>query len=548
MSGRAEPRRDTRWWGWGDPSVETAIDCRVRDLLESRGIPTSEPTSLPNLEAVSIPDPVELPAAILDAAGPDALFTDHESLVRHANGHSLADLLARRSGSLDWTPDAVVVPRDPAHVEAILEAAGECGVAVIPFGGGTSVTGGLTYQADRPAVSLDTVALDSVEIDPDSLTAWLGAGLRGPDVERVLNEQGFTLGHFPQSWEYATVGGFAATRSAGQASNGHGRFDEMVLRVRLVTPSGTLETPGVRHSSEGPSLLEAALGSEGVFGVITAVEVRIAPISSSSFEAWILPDFETGVELTRELAQTGMLPALLRLSDRTETSLNLAMSVPEGVAGRLFEGYLRLRGRAQGALMLIGFEGDSEQVRTRRGNATRVLARRGGISLGSGPGKSWSRNRFHGPYLREGLLDLGLVVETFETAASWSEYMEAHRRIRAATATAMEDQGMKGEVLCHLSHAYSDAASLYFTVVASAGPDGPLESWQAVKRSALDEIAALGLPISHHHGVGRDHIEGFEARAGEKGVEAVLGLKRALDPMGVMNPGCLLRDSGHRTP
>ena len=532
-----------RWWGWGDPSVGTGIDDRVRRLLEARGIPISEPVDLPDLEGVVIPEPSQMPASVLDAAGPDALFTDHESRVRHANGHSLADLLARRSGTLEWAPDAVVVPRDEAHVEAVVVEAGKSGVAVVPFGGGTSVTGGLSPERGRPAISLDTVALDSVEIDPGSHTAWLGAGLRGPEVERILNGQGFTLGHFPQSWEYATVGGFAATRSAGQASNGHGRFDEMVLRLRIVTPSGTVETPKVRHASEGPSLLEAALGSEGVLGVITAVEVRIVPLVASSFEAWILPDFESGVELTRGLAQAGALPAMLRLSDENETSLNIAMSGPGGLVGRLFSGYLKLRGRARGSLVLLGLEGDREEVRAGRGKVARALGRHGGVRLGSGPGESWSRNRFHGPYLREGLLDVGLVVETFETAAPWSEYMEAHRRIGEATAAAMESQGMKGEVLCHLSHAYPDAASLYYTVVASPGPEGPLASWQTVKLSALAEIAALGLPVSHHHGVGRDHIEGFEARAGEQGVEALLGLKGVLDPTGVMNPGCLLRDS-----
>lgn len=548
MAGAAEPRRDARWWGWGDPSVETAPDARVRALLEDRDIPTSEANGPPDLAAVVVPGPARLPEAVLVAVGSEALFTDHESLVRHANGHSLADLLARRSGRLDWTPDAVVVPRDQDHVEAILGAAAECGVAVIPFGGGTSVTGGLSPVSGRPTISLDTVAFDSVEVDPDSLTAWLGAGLRGPEVERVLNEQGFTLGHFPQSWEYATVGGFAATRSAGQASNGHGRFDEMVLRVRLATPSGTIETPKVRHTSEGPSLLEAVLGSEGTLGVITAVEVRIAPVTPRSFEAWILPDFGTGVELTRSLAQSGMLPALLRLSDEAETSLNIAMSAPGGVAGRLFQAYLSLRGRAEGALILIGFEGDREEARTRRGAVTRSLRRQGGMRLGSGAGNSWSRKRFHGPYLREGLLDLGLVVETFETAAPWSDYLEAHRRIEETTAAEMGRQGMRGEVLCHLSHAYSDAASLYFTVVAGPGPDGPLSSWQAVKRAALDEIVALGLPVSHHHGVGRDHIEGFESRIGGKGLDALLGLKRTLDPAGIMNPGCLFPDLDHRTP
>ena len=542
------PREDVRWWGWGDPEVETGVEETVRQLLGERGIPTVDSAELPRIGELEIPPARELPTELVEAAGPDALFTDHETRVRHANGHSLADLLARRGGRIESAPDAVVVPSGPAHVEAVLTAAGASGVAVIPFGGGTSVTGGLNPEPDRVTISLDTVGLDSVEIDPTSRTAWLGAGLRGPEAEGALNRAGFTLGHFPQSFEFATIGGFAATRSAGQASNGFGRFDEMVLGLQVVTPAGTIETPPIRHTSEGPSLLEAVLGSEGTLGVITAVEVRIHEVRASSYEAWMVPDFSSGVEAVRELAQADLLPAVVRLSDRTETALNIAMSGPQGVIGRLFRAYLRARGRANGALLLLGFEGEAERNRVRRQTVVRTFRRNGGIGLGRGPGQSWHRNRFHGPYLREGLLDIGLVVETFETAAPWSSYLEAHRRIHSATTRGLEENGMSGEVLCHLSHAYPDAASLYFTVVASPGPGGRLASWQGVKELALGEIGALGLPVSHHHGVGRDHIGGFENRIGEPALQALRALKGALDPHGVMNPGCLLPDSARHTP
>ena len=542
------PRTDVRWWGWGDPKIETAAEERVRRLLESRGIPTGEPGEPPAIESVSIPPARPIPAEVREAAGPGSLFVDHESRVRHSNGHSLADLLARRSGVLASAPDAVVVARTEEQVLGVLAAARDTDTAVIPFGGGTSVTGGLNPEPGRVTISLDTVGLDMAEIDPESGTAWLGAGLRGPEAERVLNRAGFTLGHFPQSWEYATIGGFAATRSAGQASNGFGRFDEMVLGLRLVTPGGVMATPRVRHASEGPSLTEAILGSEGALGVITAVEVRIAPIPATSSEAWILPDFETGVELTRRMAQAGELPALLRLSDRNETELNVAMSGPGGVAGRLFGHYLRARGMGGGCLLLIGFEGRPEQNRADRATLTRMLRRAGGISLGSGPSRSWRRNRYHGPYLREGLLDLGLVVETFETAAAWSGYLDAFARVRSRTEDALEAQGMEGEVLCHLSHAYRDAASLYFTVVASPGPAGAIESWGAVKGAALDELRRMDLPVSHHHGIGRDHLDALEARLDPAGVQALRGLKSALDPSGIMNPGCLIPESGLHTP
>lgn len=542
------PRTDVRWWGWGDPGVGTGVEGSVRALLEERGIPTVDPASIPRIDQVRIPPARQLPTELVEAVGSDALFTDHESRVRHANGHSLADLLARRSGRIRSAPDGVIVPSNASEVETILAAARRTGVAVIPFGGGTSVTGGLNPDPDRPTVSLDTVAFDSVEIEPTSRTAWLGAGLRGAEAERILNRAGFTLGHFPQSFEFATIGGFAATRSAGQASNGFGRFDETVLGLRIVTPAGPIETPGVRHASEGPSLVEAILGSEGVLGVITAVEVRIRPIPTGTYEAWLLPDFDSGVTVTRELAQDDLLPAILRLSDQAETALNISLSGPRGMVGRLFRNYIELRGRANGALMLLGFEDQQDRNRYRRRVAARTLRRAGAIGLGRKPGESWHRNRFHGPYLREGLLDLGLVVETFETAAPWSIYPEAHRRIVAATRGQLEAEGMRGEILCHLSHAYPDAASLYFTVVASPGPGGAVAGWQAVKESALREIEALGLPVSHHHGIGRDHVEAFEGRIGESGVQVLSGLKDALDPTGVMNPGCLLPDSDRRTP
>ena len=203
---------------------------------------------------------------------------------------------------------------------------------------------------------------------------------------------------------------------------------------------------------------------------------------------------------------------------------------------------------AGGCLLLIGFEGSPERNRADRGTVTRLLRRAGGITLGPGPSRSWRRNRYHGPYLREGLLDLGLVVETFETAAAWSEYLEAFARIRNGTKEALRAQGMAGEVLCHLSHAYRDAASLYFTVVASPGPAGALGSWKAVKDAAMDELRRMDLPVSHHHGIGRDHLDGMEARLDPAGAQALRGLKSALDPSGIMNPGCLIPESGLRTP
>ena len=502
------------------------------------------------VEKVIIPEPRSLPESVLAAAGADSTFTDRATRIRHARGQSLLDLLALREGQLDSAPDAVVVASSAAQIEAILSAAARAGVAVIPYGGGTSVTGGVSPPTDStgPVISLDTVGLTGCVIDPISRKARLAAGLRGPEAERALNRSGFTLGHFPQSWEFATIGGFAATKSAGQASNGYGRFDEMVLGLNLVTPAGTIATPEVSHSAEGPSILDMVLGSEGTLGVITEVEAAVRPIPDSLYEVWVLPDFESGVEQVRTMAQRGPLPAVVRLSDEEETRLNLSASGPDGMAGSALKGYLRLRDRDQGVILVLGYEGSMPGIRSEKDETSRLLRRTGGIRLGARPGRAWSRSRFHGPYLREGLLDLGLVVETFETAAPWSRYRESYLGIAKTTREALGRAGMEGVVLCHLSHAYADAASLYFTIVASPGPDGPAESWLAVKNAALATIGDLGLPISHHHGVGRDHREEFASRLGRTGVEALSGLRDALDPDGIMNPGCLLPQGARHIP
>lgn len=548
----ADLRTDTRWWGWGDPAVDVDVGDGIRILLEERGFEVKETgdPSARSLDDISLPKARRIPDAVLSAAGSDSVFTDRESRVRHATGQSLTDLLELRAFDLPSAPDAVIVARDQDQVEAILAAAMKSEVAVIPYGGGTSVVGGVTPPIDheRPVVSLVTSGLIKYEVDLVSQTATLGAGLRGPEAEARLRNDGFTLGHWPQSWEYATIGGFAATRSAGQASNGYGRFDDMVLAARMITPSGLVETPPVSHASEGPSLLETILGSEGTFGVITEVKVEVKPEPVSAQDAWILPDFESGIELTRELAQGGPLPAIVRLSDENETSLNLAMSSPGGVAGFALDAYLKLRRAGEGSMLILGFEGEPNRIRAERSAVKLKLRRSGAVPLGARAGRAWERGRFHGPYLREGLLDLGLLVETFETAAPWSAYAGAVRETANSVSEAMARSGANGRLLCHLSHAYRDGASIYFTVVASAGPNGPAASWRDIKEAALAAFRRLDLPVSHHHGIGRDHREAFEARVGDTGVQAIEGLRNALDPAGIMNPGCLLPERDRHTP
>ncbi|MQA76129.1 MAG: FAD-binding protein, partial [Solirubrobacterales bacterium] len=369
----------------------------------------------------------------------------------------------------------------------------------------------------------------------------LGPGLRGPEAEALLAAEGLTLGHFPQSFEYATIGGFAATRSAGQASSGYGRFDELVTSLAMVTPAGELRTLATPHTAAGPSLRQLALGSEGVLGVISEVGVRIRPAPTRRrYEGWMTADFASGCELIRALAQADSLPDVTRLSDESETRVSLALAGTGGARRALLGAYLRLRRRRGGCLMICGWEGDGESVDRRRSRSAAQLRRGGAAALGEAPGRSWERGRFDGPYLRDELMDLGYLIETLETAHTWSRLDELYGAVRGALEDSLAAQGTPPIVLCHLSHAYRDGASLYFTFIARRRPGAELEQWRTTKAAACEAIVATGATITHHHAVGRDHAPYMGAEVGDVGLEALRAVKARLDPAGIMNPGKLL--------
>jgi alkyldihydroxyacetonephosphate synthase len=390
-------------------------------------------------------------------------------------------------------------------------------------------------------ITLDLRRLRRVDVDRRSLVATLGPGLRGPAAEDALGAQGLTLGHFPQSFEYATIGGFAAARSAGQASSGYGRFDAMVTALELVAPAGELRTMETPHSAAGPALRELVLGSEGVLGVITEVSARVRPAPERRrYEGWMAADFASAADIVRSLAQSGCLPDVVRVSDEAETRISLAMAGAGGGKRALLDAYLRLRRRDHGCILICGWEDEAEAVDRRRALAGRIMRTGGAAALGAAPGQAWERGRYDGPYLRDELLDLGYMAETLETAHTWSRLGELHDGVRAALNTSLAAQGTPGIVMCHLSHAYRDGASLYFTFIARRRPGSELEQWRAAKRAASEAIVAAGGTITHHHGVGRDHVPYMRAEVGELGVETLRAAKERLDPAGIMNPGKLI--------
>ena len=509
-------------------------------LRSELGIESGDGTEPVSLDQLQLPEATPIPEAVGRALPAGEILTSDEERVHRAAGRSYPDLVRLRRGRLELAPDAVAIPADRGEVAAVLSACAEAGVAVVPFGGGSSVVGGVDAVAGdhRSVLSLDLTRLREVELDRTSLTAKLGPGLRGPEAEAELGRLGVTIGHFPQSFEQATIGGFAATRSAGQASSGYGRFDELVTAVELTAPVGVLRTLEVPHTAAGPALRELVLGSEGTLGVITEVGCRVRPAPQlRRYEGWIAADFASGREIIRELAQEHEMPDVLRLSDEEETRVSLELAGSQGWQKRALAAYLGLRRRRGGCLIICGWEGEPESVRRRRSLAGRRLRAGGAAPLGKAAGASWEKGRYQGPYLRDELLGLGVFVETLETAHSWSRLPELYSGVSAALKSAL---GQRSIVMCHLSHAYADGASLYFTFFARARPGEEIEQWRAAKTAACEAIVAAEGTITHHHAVGRDHAPYMRAEVGELGLEALAAIKERLDPAGVMNPGKLL--------
>jgi alkyldihydroxyacetonephosphate synthase len=528
-----------KWWGWGDPDRRLDLPPQaVAALREELGAETGDAVEPVSLEQVSMPEPRPVPDAVRTAAG--EVLDGAEDRLRRATGRSYPDLIRLRTGKLERAPDAILRPGDAAAVEAVLAACAASGVAVVPYGGGTSVVGGLDAVDGGHAavVSLDLAHLRSVDLDPTSLTATLGPGLSGPDAEKALQGLGATIGHFPQSFEQATIGGFAATRSAGQASSGYGRFDEVVTSIELTAPTGRLRTRQTPHTAAGPSLRELVLGSEGTLGVITDVTCRVRPAPRERrYEGWMAEDFEAGRKIVRDLAQHHEAPDVLRLSDEEETRVSLDLAGTEGLQKRALDAYLSVRSRKGGCLMICGWEGDRESVRRRRSLGRTRLRRGGAVPLGSSAGRSWERNRYAGPYLRDELMNLGVMVETLETAHTWSRLDELYRGVSGALRGALGEQCI---VMCHVSHAYPDGASLYFTFFARARQGHELEQWREAKTAACEAIVAAEGTITHHHAVGRDHAPYMLAEVGELGLDALRAVRERLDPAGIMNPGKLI--------
>jgi alkyldihydroxyacetonephosphate synthase len=536
-----------RWWGWGDPHRPPGLPAHALGFLRETVGVAARPRPPVALAHVRLAPP-QLPGGALAELrallGPEGVRDGHEQRVLHAAGKGYPDLVRLRAGEPKGAPDAVLYPSDAAQLPPLLELCARRSLALVPFGGGTSVVGGVAplrgHHAAVLALDLRDLA-GIVALDRESRTVTARAGMRVRELERRLAAQGLTLGHFPQSYEYVSLGGCAATRSAGQASTGYGRFDRLVLGLRMTAPAGEIAPRAQPASAAGPDLRELLVGSEGTLGVIheLTLRVRAAP-THTRYEGVFFADFASGAEGLRALMQEGLAPDLARLSDEAETRMSLALAGAGGIKGRLGRVYLGARGYRSGCLAILGFEGSERAVAARRARALALLRGHGCLPVGRSPGEAWRAQRFAAPYLRDELLTHGVMVETLETAATWSQLMALYREAARAIAGALDAQGTPGLVMCHISHLYETGASLYFTFLARQHEGHELAQWQAVKQAAGDAIVRCGGTITHHHAVGCAHLPWMEREIGEQGLAALRAVKERLDPAGIMNPGKLL--------
>lgn len=532
-----------RWNGWGDDSVEMTLPASAESMLVG-ALGASKP--LPDATFADVVDSV--PTSRLAGVDHPLLDTDPGLRVRHARGQSLPDWLAMRSGEFGVFPDAVARPESGEQVRELLCLAEAQDAVVIPYGGGTSVAGHITPAAcERPVITLAMGRMNRLlDLDTPSRIATFGAGARGPEVEAQLRARGYTLGHFPQSWELSTVGGWVASRSSGQQSWHYGRIEQLFAGGRVETPAGPLDLPTFPASAAGPDLRELVLGSEGRLGVITEARLRVSALPEREiFETVFLPDWPRALDCARELAGRRVGLSMLRVANVAETATGLRLAVGERQL-RAFERLLRLRGLDAGKCMVtLGYTGDRRAVAAARRQARAILRRHGAAGLMPRRlGDKWSRGRFRYPYLREALWRLGYVVDTFETALDWSRVDAYIRDVETRLGEALADERERVHVFTHLSHVYRQGSSAYTSYLYRVGDDydTTLERWRRIKRIASETIVEHSGTISHQHGVGRDHAPYLAAEKGELGLSAIDSVFERIDPDGRMNPGVLLEE------
>lgn len=522
------------WWGWGDEDRHldgAAIDGVAALVADRLGGDVREPTAVRDPSSLPSDPRVTLPTALSSLAS-----TDTVDRVRHARGNAYRDVVRALHGELPAYPDAVVRPGSADDVERLLDWASSADVACVPFGGGTSVVGGVTTPpGERPVVALDLERMSGVtEVDETSLAAHVLGGTYGPALNEALRDRGLTFRFFPQSWEFSTLGGWVATRAGGHFATGPTHIDDLVEAVDAVTPAGRWASRRLPASGAGPSPDRLLLGSEGALGVVTGAWVRIQRRPTFRASATVsFPELHAGLDALRATTQAGLRPANARLLGPEEAQLNGA---GDGTAAVLALGY-------EGADHPLGdtLARTIELCRDHRGTVAdgpheRTGDRTGGTGGGAG---AWRAAFLAAPYLRDALVRLGVVVETFETATTWDRVHDLVDDVAAAARDAATDVCRTAMVTTRVTHAYPDGCAPYLTVLAPGRRGDEVAQWDAVKAAASEAILAGGGTITHHHAVGRDHVPWYRQQVPALHHQALTAVKQQLDPAGISNPGVL---------
>ena len=545
-----------KWWGWGEEGVSFTHEDKPalgpflqRHIAVDAGRATSRPPDFGQLSVDEPSLPEDLRDALEQAVGSALVSTDDLDRVVHSRGKSLRDLVRSRAGDFGRVPDVVVRPRDEEAVEAVLRAAVDADAVVIPFGGGTSISGSLEAPPDetRTVISVDLGAMDRVlAVDAGSRLARVQAGVLGPALEAQLNARGWTLGHFPDSFTHSTLGGWVATRSSGMQSDMYGDVADLTRAVRVATPAGLLTTPAVPSTSTGPSVREMVLGSEGRLGIITEATVHVHRVPERrTILGYLFPSWADGLAAMNAIAAGEAAPSVTRVSDAPETQFSFATKTGDSVVDRLkskaLSAFLERRRHFdldQMCLSFIGYEGSKRHVAAQRKLVGRIVRRHGGLAIGTGPGALYDQKKFDTPYIRDFLLDRGALGDVSETSAPWSALPGLYDNVMAAARGAFSDLGVMGYIMCHLSHSYHSGACLYFTFAFKpAGGREPLEQYDLVKSAIQQTFVDSGATLSHHHAVGTEHSQWLEQDISAPGVEMLRALFEGFDPGANLNPG-----------
>ncbi len=510
------------WWRWGNSNQifslknKPGISLYTKEVLNTEIHDKQFEKKIKDIKlpASTLPETIKNKFILL--LGHDKCHFDQHERITHALGKSYYDMLKIRSSTIKYAPDLILYPTTVGQIQEIIQVCNENKIAIIPFGGGSSVVGGIDSRKGNNNYSccLDLSLMNKVlNIDKESMLAEIEAGIFGPELEEKLNKEGFTLGHFPQSFEFSTLGGWIATRSSGQNSILYGGIEKLVNSMSIVNPRGVLKTFNTPRMAVGPNMNEILLGSEGRFGIISSATMKVKPIpKEKKYILYIFPDFDTARNACRELAQSNLHPAMIRVSDEYETHALLTMSkskesMIKNIKKVFVKNYLKYKkiGPKKMSALMLGLEGTKKENSKLYSEINKAFKQKGAISTGTSAGNKWLQDRFFLPYIRDILLNNDILLDTLETATSWSNLQNLYDSVQSSLRAYFKENNNNASILTHISHSYSDGASLYFTIIAKQDKIDPIKQWENMKQIANNSIKNAQGAISHHHGVGVDH-------------------------------------------